>query len=84
MVNAVHSLYRWAQARELVYHDPASLVQLPAMESEPRDRIATPDETATLLDALELRDALPYALAAYATARRGRSVTLKWKMSTST
>jgi integrase len=71
VVNAIHSLYRWAQARELVYHDPAALVQLPAMESEPRDRIATPDEMATLLEALELRDALPYALAAYATARRG-------------
>jgi integrase len=71
VVNAIHSLYRWAQARELVYHDPAALVQLPAMESEPRDRIATPDEMATLLEALDLRDALPYALAAYATARRG-------------
>ena len=25
VVNAVHSLYRWAQARELVYHDPRRL-----------------------------------------------------------
>jgi integrase len=70
VVNAIHSLYRWAQARELVYHDPAALVQLPAMESEPRDRVATPDEMSALLAALELRDALPFALAAYATARR--------------
>jgi integrase len=70
VVNAVHSLYRWAQIRELVDRDPAALVQLPAMESEPRDRVATPAELATLLGALELADALPYALAAYATARR--------------
>ena len=42
VVNAIHSLYRWAQAREIVYHDPASLVQLPAMESQPRDRVASP------------------------------------------
>ena len=59
VVNAIHSLYRWAQARELVYHDPAALVQLPAMESEPRDRVATPEEMARLLAALELEDALP-------------------------
>ena len=70
IVNAVRSLYRWAQARELVYHDPAALVLLPAMESEPRDRVATPQEMTALLDVLELADALPFALAAYATARR--------------
>jgi integrase len=70
VVNAVHSLYRWAQVRELVYHDPAALVPLPAMEARPRDRVATPEEMATLLAALEPADALPYALAAYATARR--------------
>lgn len=70
VVNAIHSLYRWAQAREIVYHDPAALVQLPAMESRPRDRVATPVEMATLLAALAPSDALPFALAAYATARR--------------
>jgi integrase len=70
VVNAVRSLYKWAQVRELVHHDPAALVQLPAMESEPRDRVATPAELATLLAALKFADALPYAIAAYATARR--------------
>jgi site-specific recombinase XerD len=58
VVNAIHSLYRWAQARELVYHDPAALVQLPAMESEPRDRVATPEEMSRLVAALELSGAL--------------------------
>jgi integrase len=70
IVNAIHSLYRWAQAREIVYHDPAALVPLPAMEAKPRDRVATPGEMATLLGALKQADQLPFALAAYATARR--------------
>jgi integrase len=70
VVNSIHTLYRWAQAREIVYHDPAALVQLPAMNAKPRDRVATPAELEKLLDALEPADALPYAIAAYATARR--------------
>jgi integrase len=70
IVNAIHSLYAWAQDRELVDHDPASHVRLPAMNATPRDRVATPAEMQKLLDALDPADALPYALAAYATARR--------------
>jgi len=73
VVNAVHSLYRWAQARELAFHDPAALVQLPAMDAKPRDRVATPAEMAKLLAALQTRDAVPFALAAYATARRAET-----------
>jgi integrase len=68
VVNAVRSLYAWAQDRELV--DPASRVRLPAMNATPRDRVATVAEMQTLLDALDPADALPYALAVYATARR--------------
>ena len=71
VVNAIRSLYRWAQDRELVEHDPAARVRLPAMDSKPRDRVATPGEMVTLPDTLPIQDALPYALAAYATARRG-------------
>jgi integrase len=70
VVNAVHSLYRWAQARELAYHDPAALVQLPAMDSVPRDRVAAPQELSRLLAALAASDVLPFAMAAYAGARR--------------
>jgi integrase len=70
VVNAVHSLYRWAQARELVYHDPAALVQLPAMDPVPRDRVATPHELSRLLGALDVSDVLPFAIAAYAGGRR--------------
>jgi len=63
VVNAIRSLYRWAQDRELAAHDPAALLRLPAMNATVRDRIATPVEFAALLSALDLRDALPYALA---------------------
>jgi integrase len=70
VVNAIRSLYGWAQDRELVDHDPASRVRLPAMNATPRDRVATVAEMHTLLDALDSADALPYALAVYATARR--------------
>lgn len=70
VVNAIRSLYGWAQDRELVDHDPASRVRLPAMNATPRDRVATVAEMQTLLDALDPADALPYALAVYATARR--------------
>ena len=54
VVNAVRSLYRWAQDRDLVGHDPAANVRLPAMEATPRDRVAAPAEFAQLLAALEL------------------------------
>jgi integrase len=78
VVNALRSLYRWAQDRELVGHDPAANVRLPAMEAKPRDRVATPIEFAALLDALELEDALPYALAGYGTARKQEIRVLDW------
>ena len=49
VVNAIRSLYRWAQDRELVTHDPAARVRLPAMNATARDRIATPGEFEALL-----------------------------------
>ena len=62
-------LYRWAQARELV-----STIQPRWCNSrpwtQPRDRVATPDRDGEALGCAEPRDAVPFALAAYATARR--------------
>lgn len=71
VVNAIRSLYAWALDRELAAVDPAARIRLPAMEATPRDRVATVEEITGLLGALKLEDALPYALAVYATARRG-------------
>lgn len=70
VVNALRSLYRWAEDRELVQHDPAARVRLPAMDPTPRDRVATPDQAARLLASLPTLDALAYGIAAYAGARR--------------
>jgi integrase len=79
VVNAIRSLYRWAQDRELTSHDPAALVRLPAMDATPRDRVATPAEFARLLSPLPIEDAMPYALAGYATARHQELRMLDWK-----
>jgi integrase len=78
VVNAIRSLYRWTQDRELVASDPAARVRLPAMNATPRERVATPAEFARLLAALELEDALPYALAAYAMGRAAQIQHLRW------
>ncbi len=78
IINAVRSLYRWALYREKATHNPAESIQLPANDSEARDRIATPGEFACLLDQLEPEDALPWALAGYGTARSQEIRALEW------
>jgi integrase len=79
VVNAVRSLYRWAQDRDLASHDPAALVRLPAMDATPIERVASPVEFASLLAALPLENALPYALAGYGMGRRAQIVRLRWE-----
>lgn len=78
VVNATRSLYRWAQDRDLVGHNPAALVRLPAMNATQRDRVATPIELEQLLAVLEPADRVPFALAAYATARRQEIRLVRW------
>jgi integrase len=78
IVNAVRSLYRWAQDRDLADHDPAALVRLPAMDAKPIERVASPAEFAELLAALPLELALPYALAGYGMGRRAQIIRLQW------
>jgi integrase len=79
VVNAVRSLCRWAQDRDLASHDPAALVRLPAMDATSVTRVASPAEFANLLAALTLEDALPYALAGYGMGRRAQIVRLLWQ-----
>lgn len=96
VVNSIRSMYRFAEERELAVSDPAQKVRLPAPGERKRDRVVTPAEFASLLDALKrqtpeeiqaavdrsgrdaLRDSIPYALAAYGTARRQEIQTLDW------
>lgn len=78
VVNALRSLYRYAIRRELVDASPVSDILLPALAEVPRDRVATPSEFRKLLLALEPADRVPFALAAYATARRQELANLTW------
>jgi integrase len=48
------------------------------MDAKPRDRVATPTEFAQLVAVLKLEDALPWALAGYATARKQEIRVLDW------
>lgn len=79
VVNALRSMYRWAQDRDFVGHDPAALARLPAMNPTPRDRVAAPEELEVLLGALAVQDAVPYALAGFATARRQELRLARWR-----
>ena len=79
VVNAIRSLYRWAQDRDLANHDPAALARLPAMDATAIERVASPAEFAGLLAALPTEDALPYALACYGMARLAQIVRVRWQ-----
>jgi integrase len=78
VLNALRSFYVYAIARDLVETSPIASIRLPAMNERPRDRVATSAEFGALLAALEAPDALPFALAGYATARNQEIVGMRW------
>jgi integrase len=78
VLNALRSLYTYAIARDLAEEFPANHILLPALSETPRDRIATPLEFQELLLALSAPDTVPFALAAYSTARSQEILNLKW------
>jgi site-specific recombinase XerD len=71
VANAIRSLYRWAQDRDLAQHDPAALLRIPAMDATPIERVASPAEFAKLIAALPLELGLPYALAPFSAVEGG-------------
>jgi integrase len=79
VVNSLRALYTWAEDRDLVSHNPASRVKLPAMNANPIERVASPAEFARLLAGLETVDALAYALAGYAMARAEQIRRARWR-----
>jgi integrase len=79
VVNSLRALYTWAEDRDLVSHNPAARVKLPAMNATPIERVATPAEFARLLAALGRVDALAYGLAAYAMARAEQIRRARWQ-----
>jgi integrase len=78
VLNALRSLYTYAIAHELAHGSPVANILLPAIDETPRDRIATPQEFQELLLALKPADAVPFALAGYATARSQEILNLVW------
>jgi len=78
IINAVRSLYRWAKGRGYVTTNAASDVQLPALDSKRRDRVATPTEMIQLIDTLDLADRAPFAIAAFAGLRSEEIRDLDW------
>jgi integrase len=68
----VSAIYGWASrpTRRIVPRNPTVTVELPPNDEQPRERVATADEAARLLDALPIDDRVPYALAFYAGLRR--------------
>lgn len=79
VVNSLRALYTWAEDRDLVSHNPAARVKLPAMNATPIERVATPAEFARLLAALGTVDALAYGLATYAMARAEQIRRARWQ-----
>jgi integrase len=73
----MRALYRRATARGLVPVNPTSKLALPAVRGQ-RDRIARPDEAATLIDALPPNQRALWATALYAGLRMGELQALTW------
>lgn len=78
VVGALRSLYNYSIPRDLASVSPITEIVLPAMGEKPRERIATAVELRELLRALKPADAVPFALAAYATARSQEVRNLAW------
>lgn len=70
-------IYRRAIRRDLVSTDPTKELEL-RRPSGRRERIASPDEARTLLDALPVEDRALWATALYGGLRRGELRALRW------
>lgn len=76
----VRAIYSWASrpTRRLVPVNPTIGVELPPVDEVERDRAATADEAAALLEPLSPADRVPFALAFYAGLRRSEMDRLEW------
>jgi integrase len=78
VVMPLRSIYRRAISRGDVVVNPTVGLELPAVRST-RDRIASPQEAAKLLEALAPDDQALWAMALYAGLRRGELQALRWE-----
>lgn len=76
-IMAVRALYGWARPRGLATANPCEGVRLPAARGK-RDRIATPQEAAKLVAALEVEERAAFGLAVYGGLRAGELLALDW------
>jgi integrase len=81
--NAIAVVYRFARSRYDVEVMPTNGVELPGLDERPRGwgrpgRMPTPAELDRLLAVLPAADRLPFALAAWASARRQEILNLDW------
>jgi integrase len=76
----VRAIYSWAcrPTRRLVAANPTIGVELPPVDEVKRDRVATAEEAAALLEPLSPEDRIAYALAFYAGLRRSEMDRLEW------
>jgi integrase len=77
----VSAIYGWGSrsTRKLVPRNPTVAVELPPNDEKPRERVATAEEAARLLAALDSDDRVPYGLAFYAGLRRSEIHRLEWQ-----
>ena len=77
----VRAIYAWAArpTRRLVPVNPTIGVELPPVDEVSRDRAATAEEAAALLEPLAAQDRVPFALAFYAGLRRSEMDRLEWQ-----
>lgn len=75
-LNPVHAIYKRALARGEIAVNPTTGLEMPAVRGR-RDRIASPEECAKLLDALAPADRPLWATAMYAGLRRGELMALR-------
>lgn len=78
---AASSVYAWAsgRTRRLTSGNPVARVELPPNLGQRRTRCALGDEAMTLLERLDWKDRVPYAIAFYAGPRRGEIARLGWE-----
>jgi len=80
LLAVVSAIYGWGSraTRRIVPRNPTLAVELPPNDEKPRERVATAEEAAALLDALPPDVRVPYALAFYAGLRRSEIHRLEW------
>lgn len=77
VLNPVQAFYRWAIDRDELTYNPSERIDLPSEDSKRPTRIASADEAATLLSALEAKDQPVWATAFYGGLRRGELQALR-------